>query len=278
MSDHQPIFVVHKKSRDKRKTVTFEGRSYRNFNREEFKEELRLGNWNGYYELSDPGKAWEFILDRIVPILDKICPMRTFHVKNYRPECVTNELLEQIKDRDYFYCKAKRSGDQDSWNIAKYLRNVTNANIRSAKREFILEELEANKDNCKRFWKVIREVIPSNNQSPKQDILLKDGGKKIEKIDIGNPDGLEEHVGGPVTNRDTSRHLLDERENQGDPCKFDKLREVNVHRVVKEVNTSKSSGARREEKDGIRPATTPQRQKNGSTKRFGSPKPLKPIS
>ena len=169
------------------------------------------------------------------------------------------------------------------------IKSVTNANVRSAKREFILEELEANKDNCKRFWKVIREVIPSNNQSPKQDILLKDGGKKIEKIEvasyinnyfinIGNPDGLEEHVGGPVTNRDTSRHLLDERENQGGPCKFDKLREVNVHRVVKEVNTSKSSGARREEKDGIRPATTPQRQKNGSTKRFGSPKPLKPIS
>ena len=50
---------------------------------------------------------------------------------------MTSELIEQIKDRDYFYKKAKLSGNKDHWNIAKYLRNVTNSNIRKAKRDFV---------------------------------------------------------------------------------------------------------------------------------------------
>ena len=36
MSDHQPIFVVHKKGRGTCKSVKFEGRSYRNFNKDVF--------------------------------------------------------------------------------------------------------------------------------------------------------------------------------------------------------------------------------------------------
>ena len=36
LSDHQPIYVVHKKSRDKKDTAKFSGRSYRNFNEEDF--------------------------------------------------------------------------------------------------------------------------------------------------------------------------------------------------------------------------------------------------
>ena len=105
-------------------------------------------------------------------------------MKNYRPEWITNELLELIKDRDYFYSKAKRYGDIDSWNIAKYLRNITNANIREAKKMFILDELKANGNNCKKFWKVIREVIPSDKQSIKEDILLKDNGRRLGKEEV----------------------------------------------------------------------------------------------
>ena len=164
LSDHQPIYLVHKKGRDSRQSVRFEGRSYRHFDRESFKTALLEVDWTEVYSLSDPGESWNFILTNITQILDQVCPVRSFHVKNYRPEWVTNELMEQIQDRDYFYSKAKMTGDEDDWNIAKFLRNQTNANIRKAKRDFIMEELDANADNCKKFWEVIREVIPSDKQ------------------------------------------------------------------------------------------------------------------
>ena len=43
------------------------------------------------------------------------------------------------------YKKAKQTSDEDAWNIAKYLRNVTNANIRQARKDFVLAELQENR-------------------------------------------------------------------------------------------------------------------------------------
>ena len=101
-------------------------------------------------------------------------------------EWMTNELIEHIKNRDYFYRKAKRNGVKDSWNIAKHLRNVTNSSIRQAKREFILGELIENENNAKKFWKVIKQVIPSNKSTLSKDILLKDNGTKIDKDHVAD--------------------------------------------------------------------------------------------
>ena len=70
-----------------------------------------------------------------------MCPLRSFKIKNYRPDWMTSELIELVKDRDYFYSKAKTLGNKDDWNIAKHLRNMVNSNIRQAKRDFILEKL-----------------------------------------------------------------------------------------------------------------------------------------
>ena len=164
MSDHQSIFVVHKKGRDKRQSIKFEGRSYRHFDRDIFRTALFELDWSDIYSLSTPDKALDFILRSITQILNRFCPVRSFHVRNYKPKWITNKLLEQIKDRDYFYSKAKLTGNEHDWNIAKFLRNQANANIRQAKRDFILDELDANANKCKEFWQVIREVIPSDKK------------------------------------------------------------------------------------------------------------------
>ena len=104
--------------------------------------------------------------DNIILILDAMCPVKTFSIRNYIPDWMTGDLTEQIKDRDYlFYKKAKRTGDVGMWNIAKYLRNITNSNNGLAKRELVLSELKKNENNAKIIWKVIRSVIPSDTET-----------------------------------------------------------------------------------------------------------------
>ena len=164
--------------------MEFSGRSYRNFNREIFREQLMSCEWDKFYEMEDPDDAWGCILRHLTPILDQMCPVRKYTIKNYRPEWVTNELLEQIKDRDYFYNEAKKMSDGDLWNIARHLRNTTNSNIRATKRDFILNELEQNGSDYKKFWKSIRKVIPDNKGKCGQEILLKQGQTFVEKEDV----------------------------------------------------------------------------------------------
>ena len=241
ISDHQPIFIVHKKARDVRKTVKFKGRSYRNYDKELFKSELAKLDWDAFYQSTNPEQAWSFIRDGITSILDQMCPIRSFSIKNYRPDWMTKDLIELIKDRDYFYCKAKRLGDEDYWRIAKYLRNVANLRVRQAKRDFILEELKQNENNPKKFWKTIREVIPDKCLE-KQDILLKDGNEEVEKgrvaqyineffINVGK-------VNGPQTPPVSSTYLSDDSMVGS----LHKVTHKEVWNVVKTINTAKSSG------------------------------------
>ena len=186
ISGHQPIFLIHKKSRDKRELVEFRGRSYRKFDRDQLKADLIMVDWEEFYKRGSPDKAWDFFLEQATLILDKMCPMRVFKIKSYRPDWMTDELIEHIKDRDYFYRKAKLGGNKDDWNIAKHLRNETNSHIRQAKRDFILEGLEASEGNAKKFLKVIRKVIPDSKSSSKNDIMLKDNGIKLPRDQVAD--------------------------------------------------------------------------------------------
>ena len=258
ISDHLPIFIVHKKGKDKRDKADFKGRSYRDFDKVIFEEKLLSCDWAGYYDIEDPTQSWEFVHQHITSILDEMCPVKTFHIKNYRPEWMTNELIEMIKDRDYFYKKAKRSGDTDAWNIAKFLRNVTNSYIRSSKREFVLNELKENDNNVKKFWKTIRKVVPSNKSTTDCSILLKDNGEKIEKgqvatyindffINVGKRKRPSELT--PANNINNEDLELDI--DMGEPdCStepeldrgFDQVTEKEVYRTIKNINISKSSG------------------------------------
>ena len=241
ISDHQPIFIVHKKGRDKRQSATFQGRSYRRYSAADFGNRLTELDWQGLSELSDPSEAWDFILARVTSVLDAMCPIKTFHIKNYRPDWMTKELIEQIKDRDYFYKRAKSSGDSDAWNIAKHL---------------ILQELELHDDNPKKFWKVIHKVVPSNKSSQHHDILLKHNGSRVAKeqvahyindyfINVGNfkvtsPDGhdrTEAALGNNSQNNDEFEDLQDDRLDM-----LREVREIEVLRLVKDINVSKSSG------------------------------------
>ena len=214
-----------------------------------FGDKLLDLNWDSFYAIQDPNQAWEFILNSFMPILDEMCPIQSFSITNYRPDWITPELIEQIKDRDYFYRKAKQEGNEDLWNIAKHLRNTTNYNIRQAKREFILDELDHCDNDCKKFWKTIKTVVPSNKGDARQEILLKKEGERVDRkevahyindyfINIGNMGKQANPTkAGNVFNQ--SRNLDGSAQEEWFP---DKFTTEEVRRVIKDINVSKSSG------------------------------------
>ena len=162
LSDHQPIFLLKKKQRARGAAEqNFEGRSYRNYNRQKFTDNLLAQRWNYFYEMQDPGEAWEEMQRIIVREADKQCPIRSYKIRNSKPCWLTNEIIEQMKDRDYFYQKAKRTNSEDDWNIAKFYRNQTNFNVRKAKADYIKEQLQNNEGNSAKFWRLIKQIMPN---------------------------------------------------------------------------------------------------------------------
>ena len=69
--------------------------------------------------------------------VNRQCPMTTSQYKHSKPPYLTHDLVIQQWNRDYSYMKAKKYKNEDDWNIAKFLRNQTNKNIRRAKANYI---------------------------------------------------------------------------------------------------------------------------------------------
>ena len=136
--------------------------------------------------------------------------------------------------------------------------------------EFVLGELKRNEDNPKKFWKVTRSVIPSNNADSNSEILLKDGARKLDRsdvaafinnyfINVGNlhptpddDDGDDDDDSVVVDDCDdidntTSAECLNSSNNVlgadgTNKCLLTEFRESDIFRITKSINVSKSSG------------------------------------
>ena len=160
ISDHQPIYVIKKKGRTKYNPVSFEGRSYKEMDLDKLLQDLKGSSWDDLFACPTPDEACEMLQSKLTIELDKQCPVKTTRIKNYIPDWISQELKELIKDRDYFYSKAKRTKNEDDWNIAKHLRNVANSGIRKAKAEYVVNELERNAKDGAKFWRELKKIFP----------------------------------------------------------------------------------------------------------------------
>ena len=134
VSDHLAVLIRRKKIRVKSKKTTFVGRSYVNYVKEDFQEQLIGTDWHTFYSLKDPNECW-VELERIIRVtVSRSCPLRTYRVKEIREPWVSNELLEEIKDKDYYLRKAKISKKEEDWVRSKRERNRVCSLVRKAKK------------------------------------------------------------------------------------------------------------------------------------------------
>ena len=161
VSDHQPVFLVKKKTKIKHLTVKFSGRTYRNYNNNTMQVIDRIIDRNKLLTENDPSICWNYLLDDITRLANDITPRKDYKIRQERPSWLTNDLLNIQNDRDYFYKKAKRTKKPEDWAVARRHRNSVNTAIRTAKSTFIREELNRHKSNPKKFWRTIRnDILP----------------------------------------------------------------------------------------------------------------------
>ena len=244
ISDHMGVFVTRKRKSIINKKINFEGRSYRNYIKEDYQWSLINENWDDLYKLDNVNEAWNFIKNIISSKLDNMCPIKNFKVNEHRDEWISNELLELILDKNRLLSKARKSGKEEDWNIAKKSRNLINQELSNAKKEFLLDEQRNYSKDPKKFWQSISRIIPNKKNNNKNDILLKDdNGYDIENNETAN------YVNKFFTN--IGKNLA----NKIDKTAWNYLEKINdtsiesiktdfeeILQICKEIETSKSSG------------------------------------
>ena len=180
------ILVTRKKAKICKEKCTFVGRSYRNYNINNFQASIINADWTDYRnERSVEGK-WKQFVEIIRNVIDVSCPLKSFNIKQVKEPWITPPLIELIKDKDIAIKQAKKGNDPVLWGNAKRLRNTCTNRLRKARADFIKENLENNMGNSKKFWKNIQDVLPNKKGKSKGsfDLQDKNGNNILQMIQL----------------------------------------------------------------------------------------------
>ena len=166
ISDHSAVYLTRKVAHlrsNMHKTV--EVRQLKNFNETEFLRDLHMIDWNRVTTYNNPNEMWVFWKHLLASVIDKHAPFRTKRVKNKRSPWITNELLREIHKRDFLKKKAASTNDPSIWKQFKDARNKANNSVKKAKRKYFSENLDANKSDPRKTWRLINELQSRQSKS-----------------------------------------------------------------------------------------------------------------
>lgn len=86
ISDHRPVYLIKKKTRNAIKYKELRCRSYKNFDKVKFFADLQSIDFFDVMVSSNPEKCWSMLYERIVNLVNKYCPMEIWNIPIKKPE------------------------------------------------------------------------------------------------------------------------------------------------------------------------------------------------
>ena len=163
LSDHQPVYMIKKKPRDNRGDTNFRGRSYMGYTRDLLSDCLTNAIRESFRVTQNPNDCWELMENFLDTFLDVHCPIKTFRSKEKTPPWMSHDVLTLSKDRDRAWVLAKETNSDVDWAVARRLRNWASNAVKAAKTNYTRDQLETYKNDPKKFWRNIKDVLPDNN-------------------------------------------------------------------------------------------------------------------
>ena len=120
--------------------------------------ELSKLNWTEKTSLSNVDEAWKKFKTTFTAILDKVASIKEIRLKQRTEPWMNANILQDIRERDNLLYKFNKDRSKKCLFVEyKKLRNKIQRDIKTAKSEYLLNELEANKNNSKQLWKHLKE-------------------------------------------------------------------------------------------------------------------------
>ena len=179
--------------------------------------------------------------------LNNMCPQKLFRVREVKEPWITNEILEEIKDKDLALHLAKRSNKAEDWLNAKADRNRVGRLVDQAKADFLKDQQQVLADDPKKFWRVVKSIVPGKKSKTSKIVLNRDSDDGPEKIEVREEDTAD-YINkffsgiGPklAANYNRPWRFYGDRVNAS--CPLLKTDFDQVLKLCKNINTTKSSG------------------------------------
>ena len=183
ISDHFPIFMCIKKKRNHAEYCKIKGRTYKKYDKTLLQNLILLEDWTYYYNLTNTAELWNFIMTLIQKHLDIMCPIKLIRIRKNSPPWITHEIVEAINDRNCSFKQAYNNNTEVNIKNARVQRNRVNKLITSSKANYIKDTLDNNRDNPKKFWRILNENLLKGNKEC-SDIVFLQGDDTPTMIDM----------------------------------------------------------------------------------------------
>lgn len=168
ISDHFPIFCINLTNLITSKSCNAMTRSLSQQNINIFYDALRLVNWQAVQSCTDCQQSYTLFYELFYKCYDECFPLRIIK-NNYhnRKTWLTAGLKQSIKVKNKLYVNSKKHPTIANICCYKKYRNKLNGLLRKAERNHYDEVFTHNKNNLKKSWAIIKEVINKNKNKNK---------------------------------------------------------------------------------------------------------------
>ena len=248
LSDHLPVFLIKKKQKTKPSFTYTKGRSYNNYSKDNFQNDIRTHpKWMSFWALEENKieEMWDIIFEIILETSNVHAPFKDMKIREDTPQWITRDMISEINQKDFLFNKAKKFPSEENWEIFRQKKNEVKKLLSSAKEEFIKGKLEEHETNPRKFWRTINNIsgIGKNKNAGKCTKIIDENNKVHEGQEAA--DFLNDYYAniGPKLAKDHNKKWEKEKCNikTSSTFSFQWVTEFKVKSLVKEIKITKSS-------------------------------------
>ena len=190
ISDHYPIFHVTSNLKKKVKPTYFKTREITDEKVRQFNDILNMNEWNNVLNTQNPQLSFNNFHDEFDSTFNLFFPVKEVKInKNiHKIEAfMTGGLMISRRKKMKLAALCAKYRTQTNINNYKRYLDIYNKAIKDAKKIFYRNELQSNKDNLRKTWQTLREVISkSNDKTSCIDEIKMNGSTFTNNLDITN--------------------------------------------------------------------------------------------
>ena len=182
ISDHMPNFVILNKSVSKSKRIPQFKRDFKKFNEDEFVSDVNSVRLLPHNSTDLDGKFQHF-QDKILESINKHAPLKKLsnkQAKLRKKPWITSGILKSISMKNKLYKRFLKSKDNFWYQRYKYYRDMLNRLIRKSKSNYYKDYFENCRNNAKKTWKGINDLLGKTSKKNSSGISIKIGNSIID--------------------------------------------------------------------------------------------------
>ena len=242
ISDHSLIYLIRKSNCQVINTnFPVAMRQFKNFNDEEFLNDLRQVDWTEVNLLNDPNDMWSDWLSKFSAILDIHAPFSNKRLRCKKSPWINSLLIQKMRERD-----SNHNPNDLVWSQFKKAPNEVNNLVKKAKRDYFMTQINTAKRNPKNTWRLINELTSrktSVNSNVK--VIKQEGVTLTNSADIANTfNNYFTTIGDNLANKTpcSDVNLISYISPVSSAFSFAEISLESVLKTLKSINPNKATG------------------------------------